>query len=325
MKKSFLFLLLLAAFITGLTSCAQNKHKELIDKITAISGSGTPHNIIVMVAPGLTDERITQADQKNMMLPFLPVHAASHNPDEADMAVMAYELAGKPDPLGEYAQTEAFKVTGYATNGDTAHPYVASFFVPGFDELAPNKIYEKEFTSEMNYSPVFLAGKGDFDSFFAETGNLHLNEVYKAQRVKTTTLSEAAAVIGNEDILFTHSGHEDKHGAATKLYCIFDDATPAFNELAQVALQWIKSKDEMDDGFFLVLTDTELDQKDELASFDDAVAVASSFVAESQDTLLLVIGPETRTVFAAGAGSSAFTGHDMSLSDISDTLLNFLQ
>ena len=239
------------------------------------------NNLIVMVCEGLTSKLIESSTARygKLILNSLPVKGTTSSKFSDSEGT----------PLSNYIKRSMGKLkTGMVVWGDSATNSLRRITTT-YDNTATNS----SISDEQFYSLVYVMGKGDFSNAFT---NDSLNDIYKAGRVKATTLEEAVALYGKEEISFSAAGHATYTlpSSKVKLYTVFenDGTLPSFRKEMAFSLAWMQQCMINAKGFCLLSSyspSSALDV-DGVKEFDEGVALAVKYVLENPDTALLICG-----------------------------------
>jgi len=327
MKRNavILFSLLIALLLAGLCSCKQdaspeNPQETIVDipkweksddglqnipdavlygaetSVSTALVSGLEHppvfkdakHLIVMICEGLTSDLIESSKNQfgDLIMEKLPVKGTTTSKFRSE--------DGTP-LVGYLINAPLLKtMTGIVAWGDVSSNGLRKITTTKDSTASKESVYSDQFILKYSNSRLaFVMGKGDFDDVFSPGSPEYLNEVYKSNGKKVSTLEEAVELFNKEDVPFDGGGHYQKNGPVKMLYTIFDNnnALPSFRVETAFSLAWMQSI-ENNYGFCDILSycpSSALDAKG-VRQFDDAVAVAVQFVLENPDTALLVCG-----------------------------------
>ncbi len=246
-------------------------------------------HLIVMVCEGLTSELIESSKNQygELIMESLPVKGTTTS---------KFKSADGTPLVGFLINAPMLKtMTGVVAWGDVASNSLRNITTTKDSTASNEEIYSNQFILKYSNSRLaFVMGKGDFDEVFSLGSPEYLNEVYKSNGKKVSTLEEAVGLFGRDDVHFDGGDdHHQKDGAVKMLYTIFgsDRTLPSFKVETAFSLAWMQSV-ENNNGFCDILSycpTSSLDAKG-VKQFDEAVAVAAKFVLENPDTALLVCG-----------------------------------
>lgn len=241
-------------------------------------------NLIVMVCEGLTSDMIKKSVSRydDLIISSLPVQGTTKSTFSSSEGKI----------LLDYIIGDQYKnITGIAAWGDTSSSSLRRITTTDGNDVEAKTVNYHQFMREKPLA--YVMGKGDFDEIFSPASAEYLNEVYKSNGMKVSSLAEAVPYFKNNNVHFDGGGSYQHDGRVKKMYTIFDnDVTlPSFRQEVAFSLSWLQwSMD--DDGFCLIASYCPSSGLDEtgVQDFDEAVAVALKYVLENPDTALLVCG-----------------------------------
>ena len=250
-------------------------------------------NVIFMFFDNLTEELITSTEEKygELITNDLPQKMSF-------TAATKDENTDREKVIGLYLTGSCYKKVGYATNSTITNSVFRQF-----KGVFPASAKDSDPINTMliaNPRPVIVMAKdtpnNEAKKECAKSSSSYVNEIYKSSYKYTPDFAEAVACYNSDKVFFEgfdQNVHTDIETVANGILNIFDSSVTAYPSAVQYVkfgLAWTETKADPEDGFAFVFYDSaeNADKEAALKNFDEAVAVATKYVLENPDTILVV-------------------------------------
>lgn len=250
-------------------------------------------NAIFMFFDNLTEELITSTEEKygELIINDLPQKMSF-------TAAAKDENTDREKVIGLYLTGSCYKKVGYATNSTITNSVFRQF-----KGVLPASAKDYDHINTMliaNPRPVIVmakdTSKNEAKKECAKSSSSYVNEIYKSSYKYTPDFAEAVACYNSDKVFFEgfdQNVHTDIETVANGILNIFDSSVTAYPSAVQYVkfgLAWTETKADPEDGFAFVFYNSveNADKEAALKNFDEAVAVATKYVLENPDTILVV-------------------------------------